>query len=117
MIDELDYEMQQNYHLRLRATDTLTGWYSETEVNVILSDVNDNAPVFEKNNYIIEVSESALVDTSIGSVTAHDADAGANKLVHYHVESHEKDPAASDMFHIDSSTGNTFCLYIQWILL
>ncbi|KIH53369.1 cadherin domain protein [Ancylostoma duodenale] len=45
-------------------------------------DINDNAPIFEKNRYVFIVNKSQI-NQSIGMIRAMDADEGANGVVHY----------------------------------
>lgn len=47
------------------------------ELRVGLTDVNDNAPLFGQEVYSVTVAESAVVDTSIATLTATDLDSVA----------------------------------------
>ena len=53
------------------ANDTL---HSETEIRIIVLDLNDNAPRFDKLVYNGKVKENAALNTSVMRVTAHDVD-------------------------------------------
>jgi len=45
-------------------------------VNVTLTDVNDNKPVFKKGSYYAAVTETASIGDDVITVQATDADAG-----------------------------------------
>ncbi|XP_014676997.1 PREDICTED: LOW QUALITY PROTEIN: protocadherin Fat 1-like, partial [Priapulus caudatus] len=108
VIDALDYETTPRYQLTVRTTDTMTGAFAETTVAIALGDVNDNAPAFRRTNYVFAASEAAPVGSSVAAVTASDADAGANRLVHYRLQAHPDDPVATDVFRVDASTGTIY---------
>ena len=48
--------------------------YSETKIHIIVLDLNDNAPRFDKLIYNGKVKENAALNTSVMRVTAHDLD-------------------------------------------
>ncbi|NXF99816.1 PCDGH protein, partial [Sakesphorus luctuosus] len=56
---------------------------SSTELVLEVSDVNDNAPVFEEAEYSAYVSENNAVGALVLRVSARDLDAGANGRVSY----------------------------------
>ena len=61
----LDREKTSEYNLVVTATDAgRPPMSSKATVKVIVSDMNDNRPVFSKASYIVDVPE----DTSIGKV-------------------------------------------------
>ncbi|NXU46082.1 PCDGC protein, partial [Drymodes brunneopygia] len=57
--------------------------WSSTELVLEVSDVNDNAPVFEEAAYSAYVSENNALGALVVRVQARDADAGANGRVSY----------------------------------
>ncbi|XP_032559240.1 protocadherin gamma-B5-like [Chiroxiphia lanceolata] len=57
--------------------------WSSREVVLEVSDVNDNAPVFEEASYSAYVRENNLVGALVLRVVARDSDAGANGRVSY----------------------------------
>ncbi|NWV79771.1 PCDGH protein, partial [Dasyornis broadbenti] len=57
--------------------------WSRTELVLEVSDVNDNAPVFEEAAYSAYVAENNLAGALVLRVQARDADAGANGRVSY----------------------------------
>uniref|UniRef100_A0A673JPD3 Protocadherin Fat 1-like n=1 Tax=Sinocyclocheilus rhinocerous TaxID=307959 RepID=A0A673JPD3_9TELE len=103
VIQPLDYEAHPAYRLCIQATDSLTGANSDVFVDIILEDVNDNAPKFEAAVYNISFSESVVTGTSVLQVVAMDSDTGSNAILFYQL--YEKDGATSDYFRIDVESG------------
>jgi hypothetical protein len=52
-------------------------------VDIIISDVNDNAPVFSQSVYNVDVDIGFRGDTTLLVVTATDRDAGHNADIRY----------------------------------
>uniref|UniRef100_A0A667WI06 FAT atypical cadherin 1a n=1 Tax=Myripristis murdjan TaxID=586833 RepID=A0A667WI06_9TELE len=103
VIKRLDFETHPAYKLSVRATDSLTGAHSEVFVDIILEDVNDNAPVFLSKAYNASISEASVIGTSVLQVEAIDSDTGNNKEVFYMLV--EERGRSSDYFTIDRDTG------------
>ncbi|XP_043112794.1 protocadherin Fat 1 [Puntigrus tetrazona] len=99
----LDYEAHPAYRLCIQATDALTGANSDVFVDIILEDINDNAPNFEVSVYNISISESVVIGTSVLQVVAMDSDTGSNAILFYQL--YEKDGTTSDHFRIDVESG------------
>ncbi|ESO01992.1 hypothetical protein HELRODRAFT_94350 [Helobdella robusta] len=80
----LDRESKDKYQLTLIAEDGGTPVKSGSlNIEIIVSDVNDNIPVFEKKAYYIQIEENIHVNTIIGKVKAHDGDSGFNGQIDY----------------------------------
>ncbi|KAF3692560.1 Protocadherin Fat 3 FAT tumor suppressor -like protein 3 Precursor [Channa argus] len=103
VIHALDYEEISSYHLTIRATDYLTGARAEVDVNVVVLDVNDNSPIFQKMSYRVVLSETAMIGTPALQVIATDKDSEKNNVVRYQIFSDVHNN--TDYFHIDSSSG------------
>ncbi|XP_072519612.1 protocadherin Fat 1 isoform X1 [Salminus brasiliensis] len=103
VIQPLDYETHPAHRLSIQAMDSLTGAHSEVFVDIILEDVNDNAPMFDSKLHNITVSESAMVGTSVLQVSARDTDTGSNKDIVYQL--YTKNGTTSDYFRIDGQNG------------
>ncbi|MEQ2298219.1 long-chain fatty acid transporter fat1 [Ameca splendens] len=103
VIQPLDFEAHPAYKLNIRATDSLTGAHSEVFVDIILEDINDNAPVFLSNSYYANISEASVIGTSVLQVVARDSDMGNNKEVFYQLV--EERGKSSDFFTIDRDSG------------
>ncbi|XP_076815367.1 protocadherin Fat 1-like isoform X2 [Clavelina lepadiformis] len=101
MKEGLNREVQSVYHLTLLATDGLHT--STTRVVLSVRDVNDNKPVCEQLSYRASVREDAEEHTLVLLVTSHDNDAGNYGTVVYSL-----DGEGSNMFDLDSRTGELF---------
>ncbi|XP_074400660.1 protocadherin-15 isoform X4 [Zonotrichia albicollis] len=79
----LDRESTDRYILIVTASDGRPDGTSTATVNIVVTDVNDNGPVFDmflpRNLSVQEEEANAFV----GQVRATDADAGVNGQVHY----------------------------------
>ncbi|XP_062507613.1 protocadherin Fat 3-like [Corticium candelabrum] len=76
----LDRETTPEYNISVAANGLLT---SVAVVIVTVEDVNDQAPLFDQQSYIVNVSEATPVRTALLTVAAVDADAGLNSYVTY----------------------------------
>lgn len=100
----LDYESQTWHVLTVRATDSVTGAFSEASVEVEVEDVNDNAPVFSKPVYSVNITEELPVGTSVIQVSASDSDSGRNKDLTFELLQTEGSEAG--FFEVDPQTGS-----------
>ena len=82
-LSSFDYELQQNYVLTIVATDnsTTSPLSSSAQLLVNITDMNDNAPVFNVFPADRSISEAAALGTVIGTVGAIDQDSGDNAVV------------------------------------
>ncbi|XP_068601351.1 protocadherin Fat 3a [Brachionichthys hirsutus] len=103
VIHSLDYEAANIYHLAVRATDYLTGARAEVDLDIVVQDVNDNHPIFQKMSYRVVLSETAMIGTPALQVIATDKDSEKNSIVRYQIFSDAQN--STDYFHIDSSSG------------
>ena len=95
----LDRETQSIYVIRVTATDNGTPALSSTAyVTIIISDVNDNAPMFSAASANRTLPEDTAVDTLVATFLATDRD--ENPTIQYTIE-------PSDTFYINS-TGSVF---------
>eukprot|EP00117_Sycon_ciliatum_P033550 scpid247/ scgid25797/ Protocadherin Fat 4; Cadherin family member 14; FAT tumor suppressor homolog 4; Fat-like cadherin protein FAT-J len=74
---------------------------SVKEVIITIMDMNDNAPIFEDDHYVFNISEGSSSQSVVGAVLANDADAGLNSQVVYRIVN----STAPTLFTIDPSTG------------
>ncbi|XP_055711473.1 protein dachsous [Phlebotomus papatasi] len=82
----LDYETTQRHSLIVTATDSgEPPLAANLTVLVEVQDVNDNPPVFERNEYAVKVSESTPINSQILQVTAVDLDTGNNARLTYRI--------------------------------
>lgn len=69
-------------------------------LTIIVDDVNDNNPKFRRPFYMMSVSENSKPGSTIGTVTADDAD--KNRTVQYILEG---SPEIKEMLRVDLSSG------------
>ncbi|NXG21045.1 PCDGH protein, partial [Grallaria varia] len=82
----LDREQAAEHRVTVVARDRGSpALWSRAELVLEVSDVNDNAPVFEEAAYSAYVRENNAAGALVVRVSARDADAGANGLVTYWV--------------------------------
>uniref|UniRef100_A0A8C3MWR5 Uncharacterized protein n=1 Tax=Geospiza parvula TaxID=87175 RepID=A0A8C3MWR5_GEOPR len=81
---ELDYEDQVSYTLAITARDNGIPQKSDTTyLEILVSDVNDNAPQFLHHSYQGSIYEDVPTFTSVLQVSATDRDSGLNGRVFY----------------------------------
>ncbi|VDD81788.1 unnamed protein product [Mesocestoides corti] len=68
----LDFESRQTYRLPVRVTDG--DFSADSTLNVVVADVNDEAPRFELNPIHLVVEEGASAKRSIGQLRVYDPD-------------------------------------------
>ncbi|KAM8764472.1 protocadherin beta-17-like isoform 5-T5 [Rhynchonycteris naso] len=108
----LDRERQAEYNITITVTDTGTPKLkTQRNITVRVSDVNDNAPVFTKTSYTFFIRENNSPAVHIGSVSATDADAGANAQVTYSLLP-PQDPQLplASLVSINADNGHLFAL-------
>ncbi|KAG8524935.1 Protocadherin gamma-B6, partial [Galemys pyrenaicus] len=100
----LDREEQQSHRLILTALDGGDPPRSATaQLEIIVRDTNDNAPVFNKDEYRISISENVPPGSSVLQVTATDQDEGVNAEINYYFRSTAQ--STRHMFYLDEKTG------------
>uniref|UniRef100_A0AAQ5YXC9 FAT atypical cadherin 3b n=1 Tax=Amphiprion ocellaris TaxID=80972 RepID=A0AAQ5YXC9_AMPOC len=76
----LDRESRDSYRVRVQATDRV-------DLTILVLDVNDNAPVFQRRDYGVTVPEDVAVGTEVIRVLATSADIGPNAEITYNIRS------------------------------
>ncbi|KAM8910672.1 protocadherin beta-16-like [Spinachia spinachia] len=103
----LDRESIPEYNITITVSDQgsppLT---SKKQINVKVSDVNDNPPEFDQSEYTKTVPENNSPGFSVFTLTACDADWGQNARVSYFLEEKEINGAAlSSLVSLNSESG------------
>ncbi|XP_045480676.1 protein dachsous isoform X2 [Harmonia axyridis] len=102
----LDYEMTQRHTIVVTATDTGNPPLSANlTVFVDVQDFNDNPPVFERHDYVVQVSEGLPVNSQILQVVAVDLDTGNNARLTYRLSQQNNSVLASKIFGIFPNSG------------
>nr|XP_056718821.1 protocadherin beta-16-like isoform X7 [Euleptes europaea] len=108
----LDREKVPEYNITITATDRgshrLT---SRRTIMVLISDVNDNSPLFEKAKYEMQLWENNIPGLLMGSVHAVDLDVEQNAQVTYSlVPGNGSGAPVASYVSINSETGNLYVL-------
>ena len=87
----MDFETTPEYNLRIaaidQAVDPTNRRTSTCMVTVILTDENDNRPVFDAPLYEASVLENATIGHTVTIVSANDDDSGSNGDITYSFQS------------------------------
>ncbi|XP_039474271.1 protocadherin gamma-A11-like isoform X33 [Oreochromis aureus] len=84
---DLDRERASDYNITVTCTDEgVPSLSSSVTLNLQISDVNDNAPVFERSSYEAYIVENNTPGLSVFTVKATDADWNQNARVSYILE-------------------------------
>ncbi|XP_044138051.1 protocadherin gamma-B1-like [Bufo gargarizans] len=82
----LDRETQEKHELILTASDGANPLQTGTAlINIIITDFNDNSPVFTQDVYKVSVRENIPVNSTILKVSASDDDKGINAQITYSI--------------------------------
>ncbi|XP_072001806.1 protocadherin gamma-B1-like isoform X39 [Engystomops pustulosus] len=108
----VDREKISGYNITIIATDHGFPQLSTNKtIHLNISDVNDNSPFFDMENYVVYLQENNLQGTSIYRIHASDNDISENAKISYSVLSNTIDDIpVSSYFSINSMTG---VLYAQ----
>lgn len=99
---ELDREEKDLYQLKVQASDFGSPpLNSETVLFLRVADTNDCQPVFQKDVYVIRISEDAPQGSSLIQMQARDADGGVNADIRYSILKSNQD----NLISIDPESG------------
>ncbi|XP_062584769.1 protocadherin Fat 4-like [Saccostrea cucullata] len=88
----LNAPLRSSYALIVQAADGGTpSLTSKAEVDIIVTDINDNSPIFSPDVVSIKINEILNISSAVYSVYATDADAGANARLTYSILSGNND--------------------------
>ncbi|XP_029027227.1 protocadherin Fat 4 [Betta splendens] len=96
----LDREVQDLYILRVNANDSV--WSVSTDVTILITDINDNSPVFVSHFYTVLLPETTETEAFVVQLVATDADLGPNREIVYFM-----DPL-NEEFWVNASTGEVY---------
>ncbi|CAM5133676.1 unnamed protein product [Eretmochelys imbricata] len=107
----LDRERVSDYNVTITATDRGTPPLSSTtNILVQLSDINDNAPIFNQTSYTLYITENNPRGASFGSLKANDSDLEENARVTYSINEGHINEAPLSSISINSETGALYAL-------
>lgn len=83
---KLDRENVPVYNLKAYAVDNgVPPLKAAVPIHVVVKDINDNAPVFEKDELFIYIEENSPVGSVVAQITATDPDEGTNAQIMYQI--------------------------------
>ena len=93
---ELDRETRDEYVLRVLAVDGGTPQYSATATLTIqVEDLNDEVPVFTRNEYVFYIKENQPAGSLVGAFNATDPDLGEGGKVTFYLSSSQPQARSS----------------------
>jgi protocadherin delta 1 len=96
----LDRETTERHSITVTCSDAGTPSLSSTvNIEVLVQDINDNAPTFSKKSYFASIVENNKPGEHVVTVSASDKDLGQNARVRYFIEGEHKE------FTIDYKSG------------
>lgn len=100
-VGQLDREVQAKYTLTARVQDRdKPEWECSSQLEIIVSDLNDNPPKFTMQSYSSSLPEDVEIGTLVTKVHATDEDIGINRKIKY-----EFIDSANDQFAIAPDSG------------
>lgn len=102
ILQPLDYDVIQEYHLNVTAEDL--GFKSRNAVamlRVTLTDINDQKPEFNQTEYHAYLPENSPAKTFVYKATATDKDSPKNAIIQYTITG----GSGKEFFNIDPQTG------------
>nr|XP_061793141.1 protocadherin beta-16-like [Nerophis lumbriciformis] len=104
---ELDRELVSNYNITISATDEGSPPLSSSKsIQLSVTDINDNPPIFEETSYSAYVSENNKAGSPLCSVSARDPDWRQNGSIIYSLLAAEVNGAlVSSYVSVNSDTG------------
>ncbi|XP_014892509.1 protocadherin gamma-C5-like [Poecilia latipinna] len=109
----LDREKFAEYEVEITATDLGSPpMSSKKTINVNITDVNDNPPVFTQLTYTVYLKENGLPGSILYSVSASDLDSGENAKISYSIlDSKVQDVSVSSYVYINSNNGSIYSMH------
>ncbi|KAK6325871.1 hypothetical protein J4Q44_G00052130 [Coregonus suidteri] len=101
----LDREQKDTYVMKVKVEDGGTPQKSSTAIlQVTVTDVNDNKPVFKESQIEVHIPENSPIGTSVVRLQATDADVGANAEIKFMLGT-QVSPATKRLFALNGTTG------------
>ena len=94
----LDRELRSQYNLSITIINTEASLNNSKILTIVITDANDNSPVFISSPYSFNVEENS-VGVHVGTVSADDKDDGVNSTVYFTLQD------GADLFKINNETG------------
>lgn len=102
ILQPLDYDTIQEYHLNITAEDLGFKSHRTTAMlTITLTDINDNSPTFNQSVYKAYISENLPPNSFVFQVKATDLDSPKNAIIQYSIS----DSVDKNVFSIDATSG------------
>ncbi|XP_059616920.1 cadherin-87A [Phlebotomus argentipes] len=95
---DVNHIHSENVRFPVEASDGL--FTTLCDVNITIRDVNNHAPQFTRDNYVVTIAENSPIGSIVERVMAEDLDTGINAEIRYRLQS-----GSFDDFAIDNRTG------------
>lgn len=103
----LDRESKDKYNVVIIAMDGGNPKkFGAVSVNITVTDVNDNSPIFAQSSYNITVRENVTVGSTVLTVSAYDKDIGENGRITYRLSENQLDTRVNNIFQISPNDGH-----------
>ena len=105
---QIDFDTLTNKTIRLRVAAKDGGSPSlqtVVDVDILVTDVNDNYPQFQRSIYNATLPENASIGYDVIRVQASDSDEGSNALISYHLDTESSSVLANESFAINATSG------------
>lgn len=104
--DTIDRDPPSNekvFKLRVfaRVRNSINMFNTSVPIVIEVLDVNDNSPVFEENDFVVQLKENTAIGTVVTKLTAVDIDELDRKALHYHIVAGNEE----EVFAIEETTG------------
>jgi len=97
--DSMPNFLQGIYTLTVTASNSRCS--TSTRVKIMIEDINDNNPVFDKSDYVVELKENTPIGHVVTTVVATDKDELDKNELRYHIVDGNED----DVFAMEETTG------------
>ncbi|XP_061195482.1 cadherin-related tumor suppressor-like [Saccostrea echinata] len=106
----VDREAYDEYSLLMRAKDSGTPTlFSDVIVKIKIDDINDNPPIFRRQEFSTAIFENLAVNSKIHTTGATDRDVGINAIIKYELDISNKNGLLADYyFGVYGNTGDIF---------
>jgi len=101
----LDFERIKEYKLNIIAIDTgFEPKQSKATLSIMLTDVNDNPPIFNQNLFNVFVLENSSPGTFVSQMVANDLDSPKNAIINYSIVG----GTGENLFYCNSTSGTIY---------
>lgn len=98
----LDYERTKEYKLNIIAIDTgFKPKQSKATLSIMLTDINDNPPIFNQILYNVFILENSFPGTFVSQMVANDVDSPKNAIINYSIVG----GTGENLFYCNSTSG------------